>query len=168
MLAAMLAALIGAGSRDGLAQTAPELISSTASHGKLCIDVPGGLFQEGLPVRLFDCHKAENQLFSYDPRSKLLRVGGLCLNVFAGPLPRPIQSNDQVGLLGCDGSVAQQWVPARCDGQGHCTPYSGPEPAQISIGGLCLNGPRDGRAGRDLTVDRCADGQDQLWQFLAR
>src|ERR1700722_3684211 len=69
------------------AQQASGQIISAAAGGKLCVDVPGGLVQEGLPVRLAPCRDTPGQGINYDPRARLLRISGLCLSVFAGPAP---------------------------------------------------------------------------------
>jgi hypothetical protein len=157
--------LVAGGAR---AQQASGQIISVAAGGKLCVDVPGGLVQEGLPVRLAPCRDTPGQEINYDPRARLLRISGLCLSVFAGPPPRPMQAHDRVGLLGCSGDAAQRWLPARCGRDGKCQPYAGPEPLNLMIGDLCLIAPRLGAPGLDIVLDPCSDAKGELFELAIK
>jgi hypothetical protein len=161
--------LVAAGAAgNAQAQQASGQIISVASGGKLCVDVPGGMFQEGLPLRLAPCRDTPGQEITYDPRTRLVRIGGLCLSVFAGPAPRPMQAHDQVVLLGCSGDTLQRWAPVRCGRDGKCQPYMGPEPLNLMIGDLCLIAPRLAAPGIDIVLDPCSDVKGELFQLAIK
>jgi hypothetical protein len=167
LTASIIAVLIAAAAAGGAhAQQARGQLISAAS--KLCVDVPGGLVQEGLPVRLAPCKDTPGQTVDYDRRTRLMRIGGLCLSVFAGPAPRPLQAHDRVGLLGCSGAAVQRWAPVRCGRDGTCQPYAGPEPLNLMVGDLCLIAPRLGTPGLDIVLDPCSDVKGELFQLVIK
>ena len=85
-----------------------QLIHSGANEG-LCFDVWGDNAAQHAEVALFRCNGKENQRWSFGPGAggavQVGGIGGLCLSVAPGPLPR----GSMMELLTCNGSVAQEF-----------------------------------------------------------
>jgi hypothetical protein len=117
--------------------------------GGRCITAPDrGPDQQ---LQMMDCDSSPAQIFTYDPASARLSIGGLCVDAEGG---RP---GDLVKLSSCSGAANQAW---KAEQRGDFTKL-------IGMNGLCMDvryGSKE--SGAPVQSWSCGEAEpNQLWVF---
>jgi len=151
MVAAIAACLLTLVPDTALAQEFPTALQVSPEGGGRCIDVPDREFVQDKGLQMADCNNSPGQVFTYDPASMRLKIGGLCVDANGG------QPGELVKLRPCDGGPNQGW---KVEQQGNFVKLLG-------INGLCLDiryGSKE--SGAPLQSWPCPNAeQNQLWSF---
>jgi Ricin-type beta-trefoil lectin domain/Chaperone of endosialidase len=130
--------------------------SAVPTPGNTCIDVPGGQFQPGTHLQLWQCTRAPNQAFGYESQNNIT-AGGLCLDGLSGNRGQPPGAGDPVVLAECDGSDHQVWELQPFDAN----------PSEVAIvdpAGLCVAVDGPAAAPRTaLVLAQCDQVPNQGW-----
>ena len=133
------------------AQTYQTALQVAPQGGGRCIAVAERAFVRDQGLQMMDCNSSAAQVFTYDPASRRLSIGGLCVDAKGG------QGGDLVKLGSCDGGASQAW---RAEQKGDFTKL-------IGTSGLCLD-IRYGstESGAPLQSWTCGDAEpNQLWRL---
>jgi hypothetical protein len=146
-LAACLMMMLLAG--PACAQAFQTGLQVSPQGGGLCITAPDRELDQQL--QMMDCDSSSAQIFTYEPASARLSIGGFCVDADGG---RP---GDLVKLSACNGGVGQAW---KSEPKGDFSKLAGRN-------GLCLDiryGSKE--SGAPLQSWNCGEAEpNQLWIF---
>jgi Ricin-type beta-trefoil lectin domain len=151
IVAGSAACLLTAFAGSACAQGFQAALQISPQGGGRCIDVPDRKFVQGQGLQMLDCNNSPAQIFTYDPASMRLTIGGLCIDGDGG------KPGDLVKLSSCDGRATQAW---KAEQKGNFTKLLG-------VNGLCLD-IRYGSTESGALVQswNCGDAEpNQLWSF---
>ena len=105
-IATLVFGLAGFSARADDFYTFQSVLSS--GNTNWCIDVPGGDFQPGKRVAIWNCNGTPSQIFGFESGSNLT-AGGLCLDALPANRSQQPGAGDPVATVDCDGSNHQVW-----------------------------------------------------------
>jgi hypothetical protein len=149
MAAGLAACLLMFVAGPACAQAFQTGLQVSPQGGGKCIEAPDR--DQDQPLQMMDCDSSPAQIFTYDPASMHLSIGGFCVDPNGG------QPGNLVKLSSCEVGANQAW---KAEQTGNFTKLVGQN-------GLCLDiryGSKE--RGAPLQSWNCGDAEpNQLWVF---